>query len=248
MKKIIYLTIALFFAITSNCYADIIVGTTGDYAPFSIYDKNDNKFSGKDIDLIKTFAKANNEDIKFVKTTWATAEGDLKDSKFDVFVGGMTITPTRQTKFIFSTPLGSFSKAAMTNCKNLSKFKSFADIDNPNTLIIENRGGTNENFALQKIKNAQLLIIADNKLAVKSITDGIDGIYPDIMFTDSPEIAYQHSINPNICQVPIKVDDSISYKAFMFNNTPIGKNLANKFNDWIKDNPKIFHQYLNSEK
>lgn len=142
----------------------------------------------------------------------------------------MTITPTRQAKFIFSTPLGSFSKAAMTNCKNLSKFKRFADIDNPNTLIIENRGGTNENFALQKIKNAQLLIIADNKLAVKSITDGIDGIYP------------------NICQVPIKVDDSISYKAFMFNNTPAGKNLANKFNDWIKDNPKILHQYLNSEK
>lgn len=230
MKKIIYLTITLFFVITSNCYADIIVGTTGDYVPFSIYDKNDNKFSGKDIDLIKTFAKANNEDIKFIKTTWATAEGDLKDSKFDVFVGGMIITPTRQAKFIFSTPLGSFSKATMTNCKNLSKFKSFADIDNPNTLIIENRGGTNENFALQKIKNAQLLIIADNKLAVKSITDGIDGIYP------------------NICQVPIKVDDSISYKAFMFNNTPAGKNLANKFNDWIKDNPKILHQYLNSEK
>ncbi|XSZ47842.1 transporter substrate-binding domain-containing protein [Francisella noatunensis] len=109
--------------------------------------------SGKDIDLIKTLLKQIMKILNLLKTTLrAFAEGDLKDSKFDVFVGGVTITPTRQAKFILSTPLGSFSKAAMTNCKNLSKFKRFADIDNPNTLIIENRGGTNENFALQKIK------------------------------------------------------------------------------------------------
>lgn len=41
----------------SSAYADITVGTTGDYAPFSVYNPKDNKYSGKDIKLIEAFAK-----------------------------------------------------------------------------------------------------------------------------------------------------------------------------------------------
>lgn len=137
----------------------------------------------------------------------------------------MTITPERQKEFVFSNPLISFNKAAMTACKKLNKYKTFNDIDNPKTLVIENRGGTNQVFALQKLKNAKVLIISDNNQAINSIIKGIDNIHPDIMFTDTLEIAYQHSKNHKICQIPVKVDDNQYYKAFMFNNTSQGKKL-----------------------
>ena len=64
----------------------------------------------------------------------------------------MTITPQRKNEFIFSILLETSRKAAMTACKNLNKYKTFKDIDSPETLVIENRGGTNETFALQNLK------------------------------------------------------------------------------------------------
>ncbi|MED7819192.1 MULTISPECIES: transporter substrate-binding domain-containing protein [unclassified Francisella] len=242
MRKLFYTIIVSLFFFTFS-YCDIVVGTTGDYLPFSNYDKTTNTFNGKDIQLIKEFAKTQKENVKFVKTSWKTASDDLKANKFQVFVGGMTITPQRQKDFVFSTPLATSRKAAMTDCKNLSKYKNFEDIDNSKTLVIENRGGTNESFALQILKNANLLIINDNKLAIKSITNGLGNIHPNIMITDSVEIAYQHSINPQVCQIPVQIDKSSSYKAFMFNKTPQDKKLANQFNQWLKNNPDILKKY-----
>lgn len=245
MKKFFYTAIISILFFTSS-YSDIIVGTTGDYAPFSNYNKSTNTFTGKDIQLIKEFAKSKNEKVKLVKTNWKTATNDLKSNKYEVFVGGMTITAQRKKDFLFSSPLETSRKAAMTACKNLGKYKTFKDIDNPKTLVIENRGGTNEKFALQKLKKAKLLIINDNKEAIKSIVNSIGNIHPDIMFTDNSEIKYQHSINPKICQIPIQIDKTSSFKAFMFNKTANGRKLANQFDQWLKDNPKIFKAYTNS--
>lgn len=131
----------------------------------------------------------------------------------------------------------------MTQCNNLNKYKFFDDIDNPKTLVIENRGGTNEKIALAKLKKAKLLIINDNQLAIKSLTEGIDGIYPNIMFTDTLEIHYQHSINPKLCKILVDFDKKISYKAFMFNKNEKGKILANKFDRWLDNNPEILKSY-----
>ena len=61
----------------SSAYADIIVGITGDYAPFSVYNPKDNKYAGKDIKLIEALAKSKKEQVKFVKTSWETAENDF---------------------------------------------------------------------------------------------------------------------------------------------------------------------------
>ena len=69
----------------------------------------------------------------------------------------------------------------MTACKKLNKYKTFSDIDNPKTLVIENRGSTNQLFALQKLKNAKLLIISGNNQAINSIIKGIYNIQPDII-------------------------------------------------------------------
>lgn len=66
------------------------------------------------------------------------------------------------------------------------------------------------------------------------------------MFTDTVEIAYQHSINSNLCQIPIQVDNIKSYKAFMFNKISQRKTLSVEFNQWLKNNPKIFNNYKNS--
>jgi cyclohexadienyl dehydratase len=235
MKKTIA-SIFLTISLLSLGYSTLLVGTTGDYAPFSTLDKTSNKYHGKDISLIEKYAKATNQNIKFIKTTWQNAATDLKNHKFDVFVGGMTITPARKESFLFSTAQESFHKAAMTQCSKLKRFKTFANIDSPSTLVVENRGGTNEKIALEKLKQAKLLIVNDNQAAINSLTNGIDKIYPDIMFTDTSEINYLHSINPKLCMIPVDFDKNISYKAFMFNKDKKGQILKNSFNAWFSKN------------
>lgn len=237
----------MFILVFSSGYSMLLVGTTGDYPPFSSYSEKNNSYSGKDISLIKQFAKANSENIKFIKTSWKAANKDLKNHKFDVFVGGTSINSERKKIFLFSTPLIAFHKAIMTQCKNLDIYKSFEDIDNPQILIIENRGGTNEQFALKIIKKANLLIVKDNTLAIKYLKKGFKNIYPNLMITDSIEIDYQHSIDNKLCQIPLQIDTSKSYKAFMFNKDKQGEKLRDKFNEWLKNNPKAIQSYKMSK-
>ncbi|MDE5020962.1 transporter substrate-binding domain-containing protein, partial [Francisella tularensis subsp. holarctica] len=69
--------------------------------PASLYHPKDNNYSGQDINLTEAFAKTHKEQVKFVKTSWATAENDLKSTGFDVFGGGRTLPPELQKECVF---------------------------------------------------------------------------------------------------------------------------------------------------
>jgi cyclohexadienyl dehydratase len=134
----------------------------------------------------------------------------------------------------------------MFRCEDLDKYKNFFDIDDKKNLVIENRGGTNEKFALEKLEYANLLIINDNLKAISLLLEGVHGVSPHIMITDSAEVEYQHSVNSNLCELPITIDKYISYKAFMFNQTQDDKKLANIFNLWLDRNPDILEKHKTS--
>jgi cyclohexadienyl dehydratase len=239
-------TYFLFLILSSFAYSDIRVGTTGDYTPFSTYNQATNTFTGKDIDLIKQFAESIGQTATIIHTSWKNSAIDLSSGKFDVFVGGVTINSVRSKSFTFSRPLMSSYKAAMTNCDNISKYNKYSDIDSEKNLVIENRGGTNESFAISKFKHANILIINDNQEAIASLYKGVLGVKPDIMITDSVEITYQHSINSKLCMIPISIDNKHSQMAFMFNQNSNGEKLANEFNTWLDKNPKILKEYKKS--
>ncbi len=59
-----------------------------------------------------------------------------------------------------------------------------------------------------------------------SIIKGIDNIHLDIMFIDTLEIAYQHSKNPKICKIAVKVNDNQYYKAFTLKYTKRQENCS----------------------
>lgn len=61
---------------------------------------------------------------------------------------------------------------------------------------------------------ADIIVGITGNYAPFSIIKGIDNIHPDIMFTDTLEIAYQHSKNHKICKIAVKVDHNQYYKTF----------------------------------
>jgi cyclohexadienyl dehydratase len=82
----------------------ILVGTTGDYKPFTYLNPAGSKFEGIDIDMALALGRALGVEVKFVKTSWPTLMKDFQEDKFDIGMGGISINLERQRKAFFSIP------------------------------------------------------------------------------------------------------------------------------------------------
>ncbi|MGA8898891.1 MAG: transporter substrate-binding domain-containing protein, partial [Bradyrhizobium sp.] len=134
------------------------VGMTGDYAPFSAFDPATSTFRGFDVDMADGLGKALGIRVEYVHTVWPQLSRDFEADRFDVAMGGISITPERESKGSFSVPIMQEGKTPIARCKDFGKFQTLADIDRPGTRVIVNPGGTNERFTRANIKRAQIRI------------------------------------------------------------------------------------------
>src|SRR6187399_3034146 len=72
------------------------VGTTGDYKPFSYRAGATGAFIGLDITLAADLAKSMGVTLQVVPTTWGTMMGDLADDRFDLAMGGVSVSLERR--------------------------------------------------------------------------------------------------------------------------------------------------------
>src|ERR1700710_243068 len=70
------------------------IGLTGDYRPFSIKDAA-SKFEGLDVDMAESLAKSMGVKLEIVPTAWPTLMADLHASKYDIGMGGISVTLER---------------------------------------------------------------------------------------------------------------------------------------------------------
>ena len=170
------------------------VGMTGDYAPFTTFDPATSTFLGFDVDMADSFGKALGVRIEFVRTAWPQLTQDFEADRFDIAMGGISITPERQSKGLFSTPIMQEGKTPIARCGDRSKFETLADIDRPGTRVIVNPGGTNERFTRANIKSAEIRLYADNVTIFDEIAKG----HADLMITDASETRYQQKLHPGV--------------------------------------------------
>lgn len=235
--KILFLWLALIF-ISLTCYADLAaiqqhgyirVGITGDYPPFSWYDIKTKQYSGFDIDLAQNLADYLNVKLHLEKTTWLTLSKDLQQNKFDIAMGGISVTPERQKEFIFSAPIVFDQKIALIRCEDEKKYTQLVDIDRPEVTVIENKGGANEVFAKTHLQHAKLLLIRNNPEVFNYLADH----KADVMFTDSAEAKYQRKQHPQLCVLALgRTISPMEPKAIMLRKDDV--QLQNKINEWLK--------------
>ncbi len=227
--KIIYLLLSIVWTACSYAHTKILlVGTTGDYPPLTL--KTESGYVGTDIQIIQEFAQAKKLSIKFISTTWPSLTQDLLNHKFDVAVGGISENPTRNKLFYLSQPITTTAKAALIRCNDQQRFKSLASIDTESVLIVENRGGTNQDFALSNIKSASILLVPHNQDALARLTNSKN--LADVMFTDDIEIKYRQQINPQLCFAKIPEQFPRVNKVFLFAKTNTGHKLQIIFDQW----------------
>ena len=173
----------------------IRVGTTGDFLPFTYQlDPTSNTYYGVDIELAKDLAASLDAKVEFVKTSWPTMMADLKANKFDIGMSGITIKLGRQRQALFSIPLLSSGKAAITRDENAATYTSIAAINQKGVRVIVNPGGTNEAFARANFPNATIIQNEENLSIFQKIVDG----EADLMVTDAVETLIQELIHPEL--------------------------------------------------
>jgi cyclohexadienyl dehydratase len=193
------------------------VGLTGDYLPFSSFDKATSTFRGFDVDMAEALGKALGVKIDYVHTAWTQLTRDFEADNFDIAMGGISITLDRQKKGFFSTPIMREGKTPIARCADADKYQTLAEIDKPSTRVIVNPGGTNERFAKANIRSAEIKTYNDNVTIFEEIARG----NADLMMTDASETRYQQKLHPGVlCAVHPDKPFDFAEKAYWLQRDP----------------------------
>ncbi|MGE0797443.1 MAG: transporter substrate-binding domain-containing protein [Lautropia sp.] len=168
------------------------VGTPGDYRPFAI--EAADGYSGHDIDLIERIAKELGAKIEYVPTTWKTLLPDLQADKFDVAVGGITRTAARIGVVDMLPGYAPFGKVALIRAELKGKLTTLDSLNQPGVHVIKNPGGTNEQFVLANLKNAQVSTHEKNAEIPGLIAEGKG----DVMITETYEALHYAKADPRL--------------------------------------------------
>jgi polar amino acid transport system substrate-binding protein len=122
---------------------ELRVGFESGYIPFETTDKKGN-FIGFDMDYARRMAKEMGVKFVPVNTEWDGIIPALMTDKFDIIMGGMTITQERNLKINFANPYIVIGQTILLNKKHEGKVKSYKDLNDPKYILTSRLGTTGE--------------------------------------------------------------------------------------------------------
>jgi polar amino acid transport system substrate-binding protein len=140
------------------------------FVPWAMKDKK-GELIGFEIDIAKKFAADMGVKIEFVPTKWSGIIPALITGKFDVLIGGMTITTQRNLKINFTRPYYYTEQGLMAHKKKAAGFK-VSDFNSPGVTIAARLGSTAAVAAKQQFPKAKLRLFDDEPAAVQELRNG----------------------------------------------------------------------------
>ncbi len=138
------------------------------FKPWAMKDKN-GKYIGFEIEVAQKLAKDMGVKIEFVPTKWSGIIPALLTGKFDIIIGGMTITPQRNLKVNFSEPYEFAGMSIVANKKNAGGRTQLKDFDTPETTIAVRLGTTAADAAKNFLPNAKKLYFDEESQTIQEL-------------------------------------------------------------------------------
>ena len=132
---------------------ELRVGFESGYVPFEMTDKKGN-FIGFDMDFGRRLAKSMGVKFVPVNTAWDGILPALMTNKFDIIMGGMTITQERNLKINFAEPYIVVGQTILLNKKHKNAVLSYKDLNNPKYIVTSRMGTTGEQAIKKYIPKA----------------------------------------------------------------------------------------------
>ncbi len=140
------------------------------FVPWAMKDKK-GELIGFEIDMAKKLAEDMGVKIEFIPTKWSGIIPALITGKFDVLIGGMTITTQRNLKINFTRPYYYTEQGLMAHKKKAAGFK-VSDFNSPDVTIAARLGSTAAVAAKQQFPKAKLRLFDDEPAAVQELRNG----------------------------------------------------------------------------
>ena len=186
------------------------VGTTGDYKPYS-FRGVDGRYAGLDVEMAASLAQSLGVRLELVATSWPTLMADFAAGRFDLAMGGISVTPERQRVALFSQPVLRDGKTALARCANAARYATLAEIDRPGVRVIVNPGGTNERYVRGHVHVATVVMNPDNVTIFDRLLAGA----ADVMITDAMEARLQQRLRPGLCALHPEAPFEVQDKAYL---------------------------------
>jgi polar amino acid transport system substrate-binding protein len=132
---------------------ELRVGFESGYVPFEMTDKKGN-FIGFDMDYGRKLAKAMGVKFVPINTAWDGIIPALMTNKFDIIMGGMTITQERNLKINFADPYIVVGQTIVLNKRHEGKVLSYKDLNDPKFILTSRMGTTGEQAIKKYIPKA----------------------------------------------------------------------------------------------
>src|SRR5690625_452535 len=145
-----------------------------------------------------------NEQFVFDNLTEAEGSKIWQADKCDVAVGGITRTAARLGQVDMLPGYAPFGKVALARKSEADKYKSLEDLNQPSVHVIKNPGGTNEQFVLDNLTEAEVSTHEHNAEIPGLIAEGKG----DIMITETFEAL--HYANEDDRLAALFVDDPLT--------------------------------------
>ncbi|MGO8868212.1 MAG: substrate-binding periplasmic protein [Alphaproteobacteria bacterium] len=136
--------------------------------PGTIKDPKTGEITGYYVDGMRLVAKMIGVEPEFIETTWANFAAGLNSDQFDVSIAGTFATIQRAGAVEFTKPISYLGYSAVVK-KGDTRFKTPADLNNPDIKIALVQGGASVEYANENWPKAQKVLLATGNLTAPFI-------------------------------------------------------------------------------
>lgn len=141
LLRVIICILTIFISFHVN--ADLKIGLTAKYPPFSYFDSKGN-LTGFDVDYARELCRSLEESCNFIILPWESLVPSLLGRKIDLIISSLAITKERAREVLFSDPYYESGPVLFSNLKNLNEL-------NESTKIGVTMGTTYESLLVNKL-------------------------------------------------------------------------------------------------
>jgi polar amino acid transport system substrate-binding protein len=181
LSGLLALTIVLFAALPASAQANSTLdevrkrGTLkigwAVWFPYAYLDPQTKKLTGFAVDLTEEMAKSLEVKPEWVEDQWGTIIAGLQANRYDVTIP-MGITLKRAYAVTYTAPFIQFHEGLMVPKKDVAKYKTWRDLDQPGIRITTTLGATPDTFLSKALVNAELVRAKDGPTSMNQVLTG----------------------------------------------------------------------------
>lgn len=141
------------------------------FKPWAMKAKDGN-YIGFEIEVANKLAADMGVKVEFVPTKWSGIIPALLTGKFDIIIGGMSVTPQRNLKVNFSTPYEFSGLSIVASKENAGGRSTLAEFNNPETTIAVRLGTTAAEATKNFLPNAKTLFFDEESQTIQELLNG----------------------------------------------------------------------------